>query len=118
MGFKSLTLEFLVLLLVSIALVPSCVFAFVVCLLLAVDPFPCLLLVVVAQTPLFLLVLCLTIIGGLELFASIYVNTPGVGLLSLVVVDAHHPFAIKLLKSHTFFQCSCWKAFEVALATR
>ena len=46
-------------------------------------------------TPLFLLALCLTIIGGLELFASIYVNTPGAGLLSLVVVDAHHPFAIK-----------------------
>ena len=69
-------------------------------------------------TPLFLLVLCLTIIGGLELFASTYIYTPGVCLFSLVVVDAHHPFAIKLLKSHTFFQCSCWKAFEVALATR
>ena len=106
------------LLLVSIALVPSCLFAFVVCLLLVVGPFPCLLLVVVAHNTSVLLVLCLTIIGGLELFASIYVNTPGAGLLSLVVVDAHHPFAIKLLKSHTLFQCSCWKAFEVALATR
>ena len=56
-----------------------------------------------------LVVLWLTTIGvlsclGLELFASTYVYTPGAGLLSPVVVDAHHPFAIKLLKRHTLFQ--------------
>ena len=62
--------------------------------------------------------LCLTIIGGLELLASTFVYTPGAALLSLVVVDVHHPFPIKLLKHHIPFQCACWKSFEVALATR
>ena len=55
-------------------------------------------------TPPFLLVLCLTIIGGLELLASTYVYTPDADLVSLVVVGVHHPFPIKWLKGHMLFQ--------------
>ena len=54
----------------------------------------------------------------IELLASTFVYTLGDDLLSLVVVDVHNPFPIRLLKSHIPFQCSCWKSFEVALATR
>ena len=54
----------------------------------------------------------------IELLASTFVYTPGAALLSLVAVDVHHPFPIKLLKSHIPFQCACWKSFEVALAAR
>ena len=54
----------------------------------------------------------------IELLASTFVYTPGADLLSLVVVDVHHPFAIKLLESHILFQCAWWNSVEVAVAAR